>query len=52
MNAPPGQFKGLSDCFIYTAKLGPSGFFKGGFENMCWVKWLYTLFIKVLFLLG
>lgn len=29
MNAPPGQFKGLFDCFIFTAKLGPGGFFKG-----------------------
>uniref|UniRef100_A0A914KIN5 Uncharacterized protein n=1 Tax=Meloidogyne incognita TaxID=6306 RepID=A0A914KIN5_MELIC len=29
MNAPPGQFKGLLDCFLYTAKLGPLGFFKG-----------------------
>ncbi|KAL6723920.1 hypothetical protein ANCDUO_09831 [Ancylostoma duodenale] len=29
MNAPPGQFKGIFDCFVYTAKLGPAGFFKG-----------------------
>ncbi|VDO44612.1 unnamed protein product [Haemonchus placei] len=29
MNAPPGQFKGIVDCFFYTAKLGPAGFFKG-----------------------
>jgi len=29
MNAPPGQFKGLADCFLYTAKSGPAGFFKG-----------------------
>ncbi|VDN59800.1 unnamed protein product [Dracunculus medinensis] len=29
MNAPPGQFKGIMDCFLYTAKLGPAGFFKG-----------------------
>ncbi|WKY14147.1 hypothetical protein Q1695_000026 [Nippostrongylus brasiliensis] len=29
MNAPPGQFKGIMDCFFYTAKLGPAGFFKG-----------------------
>uniref|UniRef100_A0A915MBX7 Mitochondrial dicarboxylate carrier n=1 Tax=Meloidogyne javanica TaxID=6303 RepID=A0A915MBX7_MELJA len=32
MNAPPGQFKGLLDCFLYTAKLGPLGFFKGFFS--------------------
>lgn len=29
MNAPPGQFKGIMDCFFYTAKLGPTAFFKG-----------------------
>jgi dicarboxylate transporter 10 len=29
MNAKPGQFKGIIDCFVFTAKLGPSGFFKG-----------------------
>lgn len=29
MNAAPGQFKGIGDCFVYTAKLGPAGFFKG-----------------------
>lgn len=29
MNAAPGQFKGIGDCFLYTAKLGPAGFFKG-----------------------
>lgn len=29
MNAPPGQFSGLWDCFKYTAKLGPGAFFKG-----------------------
>ena len=29
MNAPPGTFKGIGDCFVYTAKLGPAGFFKG-----------------------
>nr|CAD2137335.1 unnamed protein product [Meloidogyne enterolobii] len=33
MNAPPGQFKGLLDCFLYTAKLGPLGFFKGSTHN-------------------
>jgi len=36
MNAPPGQFKGLLDCFLYTAKLGPLGFFKGFFP--AWVR--------------
>ncbi|CAI5454637.1 unnamed protein product [Caenorhabditis angaria] len=29
MNAAPGEFKGIADCFLYTAKLGPMGFFKG-----------------------
>lgn len=29
MNAKPGEFKGLTDIFLYTAKLGPLGFFKG-----------------------
>ncbi|MFH4974105.1 hypothetical protein AB6A40_000814 [Gnathostoma spinigerum] len=29
MNAKPGQFSGIMDCFFYTAKLGPMGFFKG-----------------------
>lgn len=29
MNAKPGEFKGLWDIVIYTAKLGPLGFFKG-----------------------
>lgn len=24
-----GEFKGIVDCFIYTAKTGPAGFFKG-----------------------
>ncbi|KAI6186759.1 hypothetical protein M3Y98_00167500 [Aphelenchoides besseyi] len=31
MNAKPGQFNGLVDCFVYTARTGPSGFFKGFF---------------------
>ncbi|XP_071814952.1 mitochondrial dicarboxylate carrier-like [Apostichopus japonicus] len=31
MNAPPGQFKGIADCVVYTAKSGPMGFFKGFF---------------------
>lgn len=29
MNAPKGQFKGIMDCIIFTAKSGPLGFFKG-----------------------
>ncbi|CAJ0951905.1 unnamed protein product, partial [Mesorhabditis belari] len=29
MNASPGQFKSIMDCFVFTAKLGPAGFFKG-----------------------
>uniref|UniRef100_A0A7E4VFR8 Mitochondrial dicarboxylate carrier n=1 Tax=Panagrellus redivivus TaxID=6233 RepID=A0A7E4VFR8_PANRE len=29
MNAPPGTFKGIADCAVYTAKTGPAGFFKG-----------------------
>lgn len=29
MNAKPGEFKGLMDIFLYTAKLGPLAFFKG-----------------------
>uniref|UniRef100_A0A915Q634 Mitochondrial dicarboxylate carrier n=1 Tax=Setaria digitata TaxID=48799 RepID=A0A915Q634_9BILA len=29
MNAKPGQFNGILSCFVYTAKLGPTGFFKG-----------------------
>uniref|UniRef100_A0A8R1HXN8 Mitochondrial dicarboxylate carrier n=1 Tax=Caenorhabditis japonica TaxID=281687 RepID=A0A8R1HXN8_CAEJA len=29
MNAAPGEFKGIADCFLFTAKLGPMGFFKG-----------------------
>lgn len=29
MNAKPGEFKGMSDLILYTAKLGPIGFFRG-----------------------
>jgi dicarboxylate transporter 10 len=29
MNAKPGEFKGMWDIILYTAKLGPLGFFKG-----------------------
>ncbi|KAG8321439.1 hypothetical protein J6590_046614 [Homalodisca vitripennis] len=29
MNAKPGEFKGMMDLIMYTAKLGPLGFFKG-----------------------
>ncbi|VDO95635.1 unnamed protein product [Soboliphyme baturini] len=29
MNAKPGEFRGIFDCMIYTAKVGPLGFFKG-----------------------
>ncbi|VDN18557.1 unnamed protein product [Gongylonema pulchrum] len=29
MNAKPGQFNGIMSCFVYTAKTGPLGFFKG-----------------------
>lgn len=29
MNAKPGEFKNLMHIFVYTAKLGPLGFFKG-----------------------
>uniref|UniRef100_A0A0N5BF93 Mitochondrial dicarboxylate carrier n=1 Tax=Strongyloides papillosus TaxID=174720 RepID=A0A0N5BF93_STREA len=29
MNAKPGQFKNIADCFLYTAKTGPTAFFKG-----------------------
>ncbi|CAI4225556.1 unnamed protein product [Auanema sp. JU1783] len=29
MNAKPGEFKGIADCFVITAKSGPSSFFKG-----------------------
>ncbi|VDD90541.1 unnamed protein product [Enterobius vermicularis] len=36
MNAKPGQFKGIMDCFFYTAKTGPLGFFKGFFP--AWVR--------------
>ncbi|KAI6213713.1 hypothetical protein M3Y94_00183800 [Aphelenchoides besseyi] len=36
MNAKPGQFNGLADCFVYTARTGPSGFFKGFFP--AWVR--------------
>uniref|UniRef100_A0A914BXP9 Mitochondrial dicarboxylate carrier n=1 Tax=Acrobeloides nanus TaxID=290746 RepID=A0A914BXP9_9BILA len=36
MNATPGQFKGIGDCFLYTAKLGPAGFFKGFFP--AWIR--------------
>lgn len=31
MNAKPGQFKSIMDVILYTAKLGPTGFFKGYF---------------------
>lgn len=36
MNAKPGQFKGIIDCFVYTAKTGPTAFFKGFFP--AWVR--------------
>jgi dicarboxylate transporter 10 len=29
MNAKPGEFKGIMDCFMYTLKAGPTAFFKG-----------------------
>lgn len=29
MNAKPGEFKNLGEVVMYTAKLGPLGFFKG-----------------------
>lgn len=29
MNAKPGEFKGVLDCCVYTAKMGPTSFFKG-----------------------
>uniref|UniRef100_A0A0R3RPW5 Mitochondrial dicarboxylate carrier n=1 Tax=Elaeophora elaphi TaxID=1147741 RepID=A0A0R3RPW5_9BILA len=29
MNAKPGEFNNILSCFLYTAKLGPAGFFKG-----------------------
>ncbi|XP_078039946.1 dicarboxylate carrier 1 [Augochlora pura] len=29
MNAKPGEFKNLVELFVYTAKLGPTAFFKG-----------------------
>jgi dicarboxylate transporter 10 len=29
MNAKPGEFKGIMDCFFFTLKTGPSTFFKG-----------------------
>uniref|UniRef100_A0A914Y9H8 Mitochondrial dicarboxylate carrier n=1 Tax=Panagrolaimus superbus TaxID=310955 RepID=A0A914Y9H8_9BILA len=29
MNAKKNEFKGIADCFLYTAKTGPSSFFKG-----------------------
>lgn len=29
MNAKPGEFNGVMGCFFYTAKLGPTAFFKG-----------------------
>ncbi|KAI6176332.1 Oxoglutarate/malate carrier protein [Aphelenchoides bicaudatus] len=29
MNSAPGEFKGVMDCFAYTAKTGPTAFFKG-----------------------
>uniref|UniRef100_A0A224XL58 Putative mitochondrial fatty acid anion carrier protein/uncoupling protein n=1 Tax=Panstrongylus lignarius TaxID=156445 RepID=A0A224XL58_9HEMI len=29
MNAKPGEFKNMMQIFVYTAKLGPLGFFKG-----------------------
>jgi len=29
MNAKPGEFKGILDCAVFTAKLGPLGFFRG-----------------------
>lgn len=31
MNAKPGQYKNLWEVILYTAKLGPQGFFKGYF---------------------
>ncbi|KAL3092884.1 hypothetical protein niasHT_030073 [Heterodera trifolii] len=48
MNAPPGQFKGLWDCCVYTAKLGPTGFFKGFFP--AWVRLApHTILLFVFF---
>ena len=28
MNAQPGEYKSIMQCFLYTAKTGPLGFFK------------------------
>ncbi|KAK6764320.1 hypothetical protein RB195_024587 [Necator americanus] len=48
MNAPPGQFKGIFDCFLYTAKLGPTGFFKGFIP--AWVRLApHTVFTFIFF---
>uniref|UniRef100_A0A915AJD7 Mitochondrial dicarboxylate carrier n=1 Tax=Parascaris univalens TaxID=6257 RepID=A0A915AJD7_PARUN len=48
MNAPPGQFKGIMDCFLYTAKLGPAGFFKGFLP--AWVRLApHTVFTFIFF---
>lgn len=48
MNATPGQFKGLLDCCVYTAKLGPQGFFKGFFP--AWVRLApHTILLFVFF---
>lgn len=48
MNASPGQFKGVLDCCLYTAKLGPAGFFKGFFP--AWVRLApHTILLFVFF---
>ncbi|MFH4975401.1 hypothetical protein AB6A40_002110 [Gnathostoma spinigerum] len=48
MNAKPGQFKGILDCFLYTAKLGPAGFFKGFMP--AWVRLApHTVFTFIFF---
>jgi len=38
MNAKPGEFKGVFDCVVLTAKLGPLGFWKGFVPS--WVRLL------------
>ncbi|KAK9497316.1 hypothetical protein O3M35_004656 [Rhynocoris fuscipes] len=33
MNSKPGEYKNISDVIVHTAKLGPSGFFKGSLPS-------------------
>lgn len=55
MEAKPGQYKSVLDCILYTARLGPMGFYKGFIP--AWIRlepytiltWIFLEQLRVLF---